>query len=446
MTESVSHEGPGTSSQIHPPLRQRMLNRAATFSEGAHPIPPLRRRRSSILSEYSDTRHSFRSSTDNLLRPMDPLTSSDEPSYWHSAPLAFAILPAVGGLLFQNGGAIVTDVLLLGLGSIFLNWCVRAPWEWYHAAQQIQYVEHEEPLSDTIVEENEANEAIREDHTGSGPEPAHRPPAVETSKSSVIPTTAQKDAGTALARESILALICCFVGPVLGAYLLHAIRSQLTRPAEGLVSDYNLTIFVMAAELRPVSHVIKLKRARMTRLQRIVRADASESLGKADAQELARRLTEVEERLAEPVTNSDVETVKISATVRQGLQPQLDALNRAVRRYEKRQAAQTIQTEARFGELELRLKDALSLAAAAARTGQKPGLISMAFTWAVGIVTYGMQTAWAAVTYPFRFTISIATELKSWLINERQPRKRTKGQSNGHSSIPTPRMQSRSGR
>jgi hypothetical protein len=202
----------------------------------------------------------------------------------------------------------------------------------------------------------------------------------------------------------------------------------------------------MAAELRPVLHIIKLKRAGMTRLQRVVRADASEHLAKADAQELQRRLTEVEERLAEPAINSDVETVKISATVRQGLQPQLDALNRAVRRYEKRQAAQAIQIEARFGELEMRLKDALSLAAAAARTGQKPGLISMAFTWAVNLVIYSMQTAWAAITYPFRFTISVATELKSWLSNERQPRKRIKGQSNGHSSIPTPRMQSRSGR
>lgn len=112
-----------------------MLNRAATFSEGAHPVAPLKRRRSSMLSEYSDTRHSFRSSTDNLLRPggndMDKLTSSEEPSFWHSAPLVFAILPAVGGLLFQNGSSVVTDILLLGFGSMFLNWCVRAPWYVY---------------------------------------------------------------------------------------------------------------------------------------------------------------------------------------------------------------------------------------------------------------------------------------------------------------------------
>jgi hypothetical protein len=59
---------------------------------------------------------------------MNVLTDSDEPSVWLSAPLAFAILPALGGLLFQNGGAYVTDALLLVLGATFLNWCVRAPW------------------------------------------------------------------------------------------------------------------------------------------------------------------------------------------------------------------------------------------------------------------------------------------------------------------------------
>lgn len=130
MTEAPAENPPG--SQIHPLLRQRMLNRAATFSEGAQP-PPAPRRRSSMLSQYSDTRHSFRSSTDDLLQPfgnndMEKLTSADEVSLWHSAPLAFAIVPAFAGLLFQNGGAVVTDILLLGFASMFLNWCVRSPW------------------------------------------------------------------------------------------------------------------------------------------------------------------------------------------------------------------------------------------------------------------------------------------------------------------------------
>jgi len=134
MADYAAAESRTTSAQIHPLLRQRVINRASTFSEGAHPTPTLPQRRSSVFSEYSidEARHSIRSSTDNLLRPggndMEKLLSSEAPSHWHSAPLVFAILPAIGGLLFQNGSAVVTDILLLGLGSMFLNWCVRSPW------------------------------------------------------------------------------------------------------------------------------------------------------------------------------------------------------------------------------------------------------------------------------------------------------------------------------
>jgi hypothetical protein len=31
-------------------------------------------------------------------------------------------------MLFQNGSAVVTDIMLLGLAAIFLNWSVRIPW------------------------------------------------------------------------------------------------------------------------------------------------------------------------------------------------------------------------------------------------------------------------------------------------------------------------------
>lgn len=127
----LSPELQEATADITPHLRQRMLNRAATFAEGSqHALPTLPRRRSSV---YSNAQHSVRSSTDGSLLAgrnddLDKLTSTDEPSFWHSAPLLFAVVPAFAGLLFQNGGAIVTDVLLLGFGSMFLNWCLRTPW------------------------------------------------------------------------------------------------------------------------------------------------------------------------------------------------------------------------------------------------------------------------------------------------------------------------------
>jgi hypothetical protein len=106
-------------------------NRFSTSTEA--PTPVASRRRSSNFSEYSlnEARRTFQSSTDDLLLPK-PSATGIEPSHdsspWHSAPLVFALLPAIGGMLFQNGSSIITDIMLLGLAAIFLNWSVRLPW------------------------------------------------------------------------------------------------------------------------------------------------------------------------------------------------------------------------------------------------------------------------------------------------------------------------------
>lgn len=130
--ESPPAGGPTAEPQIPSQLRQRMLSRAATFAEGAQPSPtrPLRRR-SSVLSDLSDTRHSTRSSTDSLLRnsdAYDKVTLLEEGSHWLSSPVIFAVFPAVAGLLYQNGAALLTDIFTLGLASWFLHWCCTFPW------------------------------------------------------------------------------------------------------------------------------------------------------------------------------------------------------------------------------------------------------------------------------------------------------------------------------
>lgn len=118
-----------TARQSDSPIRNRLLGRASTIADISS---PLRHRRSSNFSDsIESTRHSIRSSTDNLLLPRatsPDLERNHEPSHWHSAPLALALLPAVGGLFFQNGSAVVTDLTLLSLAAVFLNWSVRLPW------------------------------------------------------------------------------------------------------------------------------------------------------------------------------------------------------------------------------------------------------------------------------------------------------------------------------
>ena len=86
-------------------------------------------RRSSTISLDS-----FKESTNDMWLPRPKLRrsksdeSADGGSHWASAPLAFALLPAIGGMVFKNGSAVVSDILLLGLAAIFLNWSVRLPW------------------------------------------------------------------------------------------------------------------------------------------------------------------------------------------------------------------------------------------------------------------------------------------------------------------------------
>lgn len=88
------------------------------------------RRNSTLSDTVSEARNSIRSSTDDLFFPRAAPDSDlgNEESHWQSAPLALALLPAIAGVFFHNGSAVVTDVTLLVLAAIFLNWSVRLPW------------------------------------------------------------------------------------------------------------------------------------------------------------------------------------------------------------------------------------------------------------------------------------------------------------------------------
>ena len=77
--------------------------------------------------------------------------------------------------------------------------------------------------------------------------------------------------------------------------------------------NYNLTIFIMAAELCPFLYFIKIKHARMLHLQRIVRPNlnSSKKLAKTDVQKLSKRLTEIEARLADSTAYSKIKDNKV---------------------------------------------------------------------------------------------------------------------------------------
>ncbi|KHJ32967.1 hypothetical protein EV44_g2120 [Erysiphe necator] len=378
-------------------------------SESRQDAPKLEtfRRRSSNISDYSlkDAKNAIQTSTEDLLYPRINILgneSTQTTSPWHSAPLAFALLPALAGILFTNGSGIVTDVMLLGLAAIFLNWSVRLPWDWYHAAQ-VARNSHEgirktETYKDRLDDDTSLRDVPEEEEILNEVPPAPIP---------IQQCFSQSAAAGELSRHESLALLSCFLFPILGAYLLHSLRSQLERPSDGLVSNYNLTIFLLASELRPVAHVVKLIQSRTLVLRNVVASKSHDSdITTEFVRDLCKRLENLE---AQHISNgkanlgtrvSEKNSNLVTMEVRRNLQPDIDALNRAVRRYEKRATVQAFQTDSRLQELESRLNDYISLAAAAAANNRNRRQI---------FIIDMIEWALAAIVQPFRIVSSLVS-------------------------------------
>ncbi|KAF4957565.1 hypothetical protein FGADI_3033 [Fusarium gaditjirri] len=416
----------GTSSSFSAPPPGHGLRRTMTVSvaedtasrrqhmspPGFDPIPP---RRSSNFSEYS------LSEARDLLNPQlrDPssneCSSPGESSSLASLSLAFALLPAISGVLFKNGNTVVTDVMLLGLAGVFLHWSVTQPWAWYHSAQEVR-IQHESTTDSVIDDDSELDSSTHmpAPHSPLDHVPEYQEVQTEPTEESkdTSPSDQQQEALAELHYYEIIALVSCFILPLLGAYLLHAIRSQLSRPSEGLVSNYNLTIFLLVAELRVLSHMIKLVQSRTLHLQRVVQGGpyrfqkGSENPGQLES--VLARLERLESRFAAEETMSVQETKQeiskakqkdsvVARDVRNAIQPELDALNRAVRRYEKKATLLQFQTESRFSGVDARLDDAIALAASAAKNSASHKNM---FMWMVESLT-------AVILFPFKTLLRI---------------------------------------
>ncbi|CUS10942.1 unnamed protein product [Tuber aestivum] len=331
------------------------------------PEPPLQNisRRNSLLPD----------NLQDATKVLVPLPADADSSPWHNVPLAFALLPALGGILFTNGSYFFTDVILIFLVAVFLHWLVKFPWLWYNSSQALRY-------------EQDAFGALATPGEFLGDRDA--PGATRSAHEERLRAAAARE----LRMNEMLALLACFVGPCVGGWLLHAIRSQLSRPSEGLVSNFNLTIFVLAAELRPAAQVVKLIRNRSLYLHSVVHHPPTT------------RMDALEARLEE--LNAEVRDLTLMTTKAVDRDSHLDALTRAVRRYEKRETVHSAQTENRILEIDNRLNDVLTLTAAAS-AGQKHTTFSMTlFQCACAAIVIPFSLTWRLISLPARAVEALA--------------------------------------
>lgn len=431
-----------------------MKNRSSPHRSTAQsPNPPsLTRRRSSLLS-FSSIDDAAKSLADDLINPRTGTDSllrdgQDEVTHWHSTPLVFAILPALAGLLFKNGSTFVTDALLLGLAAIFLNWSVRLPWDWYYASQATLDAVAPDDDDDTIIEEDELMDAETAAETGSsvGSSPNQGPGGSkigrEATGSDVTQqgVTKHEKAATDLRRQELLALGATFVLPCLAAYLLHVIRAQLSRPSTGLVSDYNLSIFILAAEIRPCRQLCRLIAKRTLHLRRA--ATGHDDLGvdhKTTVSALVRQVNELESRLSDhsiiPPSVSIAQKADVSelqTEMKKRYEPRFEGLERAVRRYEKRSTTFTMSIEQRLLALEGRTNDAFSLAAVAAQNSRNRSLLDVALDLATSAAVFPIKFLYSTCKMPFIVAEEAYNKLKVLLLGPAYARtSRSTKRSNG---------------
>lgn len=300
-----------------------------------------------------------------------------------------------------------------------------------------------EPTKDTQEDESDADEGHRREQRTPG-------------------------ASAAAIRElhihELAALASCFIFPLIGTWVLHTIRAKLSRPSEGLVSNYNLTIFLLAAEIRPFKHLLRMVQTRTLHLQRIIASSDDDDRDKIDASkvvDLSKRLEELEAHVAETAAarlasnnnsssnkNNNTEEPReltpqeqeytlslvsqAAAEYRKGFQTDIDALNRAVRRYEKRTAVSAYQTESRLQLLEARSRDALSLAAAAQRSSaqQPKSVFAVLLDWISAAVLFPVHIGVSLASLPLLLAKHGALVCRDMVLGK-APTKRSSGNAGG---------------
>ncbi|KAG6099902.1 hypothetical protein E4U30_005798 [Claviceps sp. LM220 group G6] len=417
-------------------------------------------RRSSNFSEYNfdEARH--------LLNPgaAAPATHAPESSSLASLSLAFALLPAIAGVLVKDGHVLVTDIMLLGLSGVFLHWSVTQPWVWYHSAQQVRVEQEsvaalEEDLQsnasclDTTQQQQQQQQPKtsldhvpeEEEEEGGRGEDGQSPNAKDSSSHPEHPpdliSSLKRSALRELYAHEVLALLSCFLLPLLSAYLLHHIRVQLSRPSEGLVSNYNLTIFLLVSELRAFSHTIKLVKSRTLHLQRVLHGgqdpfpapgqppaaaahleDVLERIGRLEARSLADEFVREHSQDDHIMmmgcnpgssAGSNLEQkASLLRDIRSAIQPDLDALNRAVRRYEKKAVLLQHQIDARFAAIDSRLDDALALAAVAAKNSSSRNVLVRMTGSCIGLGLVPFRALLQLFTLPVRSILGVINARK----------------------------------
>ncbi|CAG8498287.1 10711_t:CDS:2 [Ambispora leptoticha] len=242
------------------------------------------------------------------------VTSDSFSTHAYSWPILFAIIPPMGALVYGKSD-VWSDFLLLLLIAFYLYNIIKVPWELYYAAR-----------SRRVINEN----------TFAG----------QTADSAL--EARRQMAARELRHAELYALGLVIASPMLGGFALHYAKQYLT-DYDKYISHFNIALFVFAAGIRPLMHVASLAKNRTLHLQEQVHYPNTEvELLKRRVQHLEYEFSQLRRGFA---TKRDIDHV------RNGIEPTISQLNKAVRKHEKKEQYLRNYSEERFAFLESKLRE-----------------------------------------------------------------------------------------
>ncbi|KAI9021690.1 hypothetical protein CLU79DRAFT_752816 [Phycomyces nitens] len=249
-----------------------------------------------------------------------PLSKQPEPSpgppgfpVGLSWPILLAIAPALGA--FLGGTAeIWSDFITILLILYYVYSWVTVPWTYYEGARSRRMIHENAVHSSTNPTESDRRAAIADE----------------------------------LHRHEILGLIWVLVSPAIAGYTLQYSRYFLHH-YERYINSFNVAVFVLAASIKPLSHVMNLLKERTVYLQSEIQVTESH----VDA--LQKKLNIMEEELyglrRAFVTKKDL------GQVTKEINPTIHQLAKSIRRFERKESAMRQWSEECFESINSKVRE-----------------------------------------------------------------------------------------
>ncbi|CCG81870.1 Putative uncharacterized protein [Taphrina deformans PYCC 5710] len=292
--------------------------------------------------------------------------AADQASHFQYAPTMIALFPVFASFFFGSHTEHWTDLLLLGLVAVYLHNCVTVPWGYYKASRRRYKTANRERMTDRQV-------------------------AVDKK----------------LRNAEIQAFGGLLLGPLLGAGLLNYVRGSMARPANGLITNFNITVFVLAAELRP----LRIAYGYLNHRSEVLQEELIDVVP-SQYEELVRKVEDLEARFEERKsspngqTRSDPWQSGSDTPVRDDAE--ITQIKFALRKFEKHDAQLKAEYENKLYALERKLADL----GTRSRLDESNG--TSVVQMVEGLLLLPIRMSWVVLTLPARVLrrISFAVNTK----------------------------------